>query len=222
METVEFLGQYRLTQSDDCFKLGRDSVLLADFATVRPGWQVCDLGCGAGPLLLLLSQRAPRLTRFGVELDPVAADLARRNLRDNGLTGTVLTGDLRDPDLLPRDTFRLVISNPPYFRAGSGKSGGTARMDETCSVEDLCLAAGRLTRTGGRFAVVYRPERLAELFSAMEQARLTPKRMQLLAYDTKKPPYAVLAEAVKDGGPGLEVLPVRYQEPADGSPSASY
>ena len=222
METVEFLGQYRLTQSDDCFKLGRDSVLLADFATVRPGWQVCDLGCGVGSLLLLLSQRAERLVRFGVELDPEAAELARRNLRDNGLDGTVLTGDLRDPDLLPRDAFQLVISNPPYFRTGSGKSGGPARLDETCSVEDLCLAAGRLTRTGGRFAAVYRPERLAELFAAMQAARLTPKRMQLLAYDEKKPPYAVLAEAVKDGGPGLEVLPVRYQEPAGGEPPVSY
>ena len=211
MESVEYLGTYRLTQSDRCFRLGRDSVLLADFATVRPGWTVCDLGCGVGSLLLLLSQRTEDLTRFGVELDPCAAELARRNLADNGLTGTVLTGDLRDPALLPPDRFHLVISNPPYFRAGSGKSGGTARMDDSCSVDELCQRAGKLTRTGGRFAVVYRPERLAELFAAMASARLEPKRLQLLAYDMTKPPYAVLAEAVKDGGPGLEVLPVRYQ-----------
>ena len=211
MESVEYLGTYRLTQSDRCFKLGRDSVLLAGFATVRPGWAVCDLGCGVGSLLLLLSQLTEALARVGVELDPYAADLARRNLADNGLTGTVLTGDLRDPALLPPDRFHLVISNPPYFRAGSGKSGGTARMDDSCSVEELCQKAGKLIRTGGRFAVVYRPERLAELFAAMEAARLEPKRMQLLAYDTTKPPYAVLVEAVKDGGPGLEVLPVRYQ-----------
>ena len=211
MESVEYLGTYRLTQSDRCFKLGRDSVLLADFATVRPGWTVCDLGCGVGSLLLLLSQRTEDLTRFGAELDPYAADLARRNLADNGLTGTILTGDLRDPALLPPDRFHLVISNPPYFRAGSGKSGGTARMDDSCSVEELCQRAGKLTRTGGRFAVVYRPERLAELFAALQAARLEPKRLQLLAYDMTKPPYAVLVEAVKDGGPGLEVLPVRYQ-----------
>ena len=212
MESVEYLGTYTLRQSDSCFKLGRDSVRLASFATVRPGWTVCDLGCGVGSLLLLLSQRENTLSLTGVELDPTAADLARRNLADNGLAGTIRTGDLREEGLLPPDTFHLVISNPPYFRAGSGKSGGTARMDETCSVADLCRRAGRLTRTGGRFAVVYRPERLAELFSALEGARLTPKRMQLLAYDRTRPPYAVLVEAVKDGGPGLEVLPTAYQE----------
>lgn len=212
METLEYLGTYTLRQSDSCFKLGRDSVLLAAFATVKPRWAVCDLGCGVGSLLLLLRQREAALGLTGVELDPEAADLARRNLADNGLAGTILTGDLRDPDLLPPDRYQLVISNPPYFRAGSGKSGGGARMDETCSVEDLCRRAGRITRTGGRFAVVYRPERLAELFSALEGARLTPKRMQLLAYDRTRPPYAVLVESVKDGGPGLDILPTRCQE----------
>ena len=84
-------------------------------------------------------------------------------------------------------------------------------MDDTCSVEELCQTAGRLVRTGGRFALVYRPERLAELFSALEKARLEPKRMQLLAYDEQKPPYAVLVESVKEGGPGLEILPTHYQ-----------
>lgn len=211
MESQEFLGSYRLTQSDEFFKLGRDSILLARFCTLRPGWQVCDLGCGVGTLLLLLSQREARLERTGVELSPGAAALARRNLADNGLPGQILTGDLREKALLPGDRFHLVLSNPPYFRAGSGKSGGQARMDDTCSVTDLCQAAGRLTRTGGRFALVYRPERLAELFAALQGARLEPKRMQLLAYNETKPPYGVLVEAVKEGGPGLEVLPTHYQ-----------
>lgn len=211
MESVEFLGRYRLTQSDDYFKLGRDSVLLARFATLKPRWRVCDLGCGVGTLLLLLTQREERLTRTGVELSPGAADLARRNLADNGLEGVILTGDFRET---PRagDAFDLVLSNPPYFRAGSGKSGGPARMEENASVQDLCQAAGRLTRTGGRFALVYRPERLAELFAALQGARLEPKRLQLLAYSPEKPPYAVLVESVKDGGPGLDILPTQYQQ----------
>ena len=154
--------------------------------------------------------QAAFLLRAGTR-EELAAALARQNLADNGLAGEILPGDLRDRTLLAGDRFHLVVSNPPYFRAGSGKSGGQARMDDTCSVTDLCQAAGRLARTGGRFALVYRPERLAELFAALAAARLEPKRMQLLAYDRRKPPYAVLVEAVKDGGPGLEVLPVHYQ-----------
>ena len=58
-----------------------------------------------------------------------------------------------------------------------------------------------------------RPGLLAELFAALQAARLEPKRMQLLAYDREKAPDAVLVETVKDGGPGLDILPVQYQEP---------
>lgn len=211
MEQMEYLGRYRLLQSPDCFRLGRDSVLLSRFATVKPGWRVCDLGCGVGSLLLLLSERFPDLERFGVEIDPAACALAQHNLRENNLSGTVLEGDLRQV-ALPPDSFQLVITNPPYFRQGSGYSGGPTRMEEQLSIKELCAAAGRLLRTRGCFAVVFRPERLAELFSAMELARLTPKRMQLLSYDREKPPYAVLVEGRKDGGPGLSVLPSKYQE----------
>lgn len=211
-ETQEFLGKYRLTQSDDCFRLGRDSVLLSRFATLKPNWRVCDLGCGVGTLLLLLSEREERLERVGIEINPTAAELAGRNLRDNALSGNITLGDLRQTDLMPNDSFYLVISNPPYFRKGSGFSGGPARMEESLTVGELCGAAGRLLRTGGRFAVVFRPERLPELFGAMEEARIAPKRIQLLSYHREKPPYAVLAEGVKDGGAGLTWLPNHYQE----------
>ena len=107
MTSVEYLGSYRLTQSDDYFKLGRDSVLLARFATLRKGWSVCDLGCGVGSLLLLLSQREGDLDRVGIELNPGAAALARQNLADNGLAGAILPGDLRDA--IPR-TISMTIS----------------------------------------------------------------------------------------------------------------
>ncbi len=211
-ESLEQLGRFSLRQSDDCFKLGRDSVLLARFASVKRGWRVCDLGCGVGSLLLLLSEREEALLRFGIELDTRAAALARRNLADNGLDGCILTADLREKDLLPPDQFHLVIANPPYFQVGTGFSGGRARMEEQCSVEELCAVAGRLLRTGGRFALVFRPERLAQLFAALAAQRLEPKRMQLLSYHPEKTPYAVLVEAIKEGGVGLSILPTRYQE----------
>lgn len=85
-------------------------------------------------------------------------------------------------------------------------------MDESCSVVELCAVAGRLLRTGGRFSVVFRAERMAELFSAMQQANIEPKRMQLLCYNREKAPYAVLVEGIKEGGAGLSILPTHYQE----------
>ena len=56
MRAPEQLGPYTYRQSDTCFPLGRDTLLLGEFATLRRGGRVCDLGCGAGALPLLLLQ----------------------------------------------------------------------------------------------------------------------------------------------------------------------
>lgn len=201
MEHAEELGGRPYVWDGDCFPLGQDSMALAAFATLRRGWRVCDLGCGAGALMALLLTREGSLSLTGVELSPHAAAFAHRNLPGH----TVLTADLTDRDLLPpASSFDLVISNPPYFRAGSGGDGGPARMEGSCTAEALCASAAALLKNGGRFALIYRSERLTDLLCALRGAGLEPKRLKLLSAPGK-PPYAVLVEAVRGGKPGLQM-----------------
>ena len=208
MRAPERLGPYVYRQSDGCFPLGADSLRLAAFATVRRGDRVCDLGCGAGALLLLLAARESALELSGVELSPEDGALARQNLAENGLTGTIYTGELGYVcKTLPAGGFSLAVSNPPYFAAGRGRPGGTARTEGESTLDGWCAAAGRLLKNGGRFALVYRPERLAELFAALQAHGLEPKRLQLVQHGPDKPPSAALVEAVRQGRPGLAVLP---------------
>lgn len=211
LASVERLGPYTLVIPDGCFPLGEDSLALGEFAPAKPGARVCDLGCGGGTLLLLLARREPTLVLSGVELDPIAAQAARDNLTRNALDGTVLTGDLRDRSLLPNEGFTLVISNPPWFAPCSGSSGGPARSEESCTLDELCFSANRLLKTGGRFCLVHRPERLTDLLCTLRANRLEPKRLQFLAHQSADPPSAVLVEAAKNGGPGLTVLPTRVR-----------
>lgn len=205
----EALDQGTYTLPEGCFPLGRDSLALGDFATVRSGQRVCDLGCGGGLLLLLLARRAENLTLWGVERDPAAAQAARDNLAANGLGGEIVTGDLRTAPW-PAGSCQLVVSNPPYFAPGSGRSGGAARMETGCTLADWCAAAARLTRNGGRFALVHRPERLTDVLCALRSCGLEPKRLRFLQHDLSHPPSAVLVEAVRQGRPGLSVLPVLF------------
>lgn len=202
------MGRHTLIQSDGVFKLGADTLDLGRFVTLRKGWRVCDLCCGSGALGLLLLEREGGLRLTGVELDPAAAELAERNYGGNSVEGSVLCGDLRAPALLPAGAFDLVVSNPPWFPEGAGKSGGPARSEEGCTLIEICAAAGRLVKNGGRFALVHRPERLADLFTALREAGLEPKRLQLVQHRLDTPPSVVLLESVKQGGAGLTVLPV--------------
>lgn len=200
MEYKEQLGPYIYRWDGGCFPLTGDSVALAAFCTVKPRQRVCDLGCGAGALMALLLGREPTLAVSGVEIDPHAAEMARNNL-----SVPITTGDLTDrANLPPAGSRDLAISNPPYFREGSGGDGGEARMEGACTLAALCGAAAYILKNGGRFALVHRPERLCDVLCALRGSGLEPKRMKLLAVPGKAP-YAVLVEAVKQGKPGLAI-----------------
>ena len=72
-----------MEQSEDGFRLGTDSVLLAQFFSVPPRARIADLGSGCGTLGLLLCADLPDCRVTGVELDEKAHRLALLNIRQN-------------------------------------------------------------------------------------------------------------------------------------------
>ncbi len=206
MERLERIGALKLRQDDSLPLLGTDSLLLSRFATVHRRFRVLDLGCGVGVLGILLAARAEELTLDGVELDPQAAALARRNLEENHLRGTIVTGDLRERRVFSQGHYDLIVSNPPYFPTGVGpaasRRSAQARSEGSCTLEELCAAAAPRLKTGGRFALVHRSERLTDLLCALRSQQLEPKRMRLVQARPDKPPKLVLVEAVRQGKPG--------------------
>jgi len=225
MEKTEELwrGGYRYVWDDGLFRPGTDSFLLGAFPRLPHGCRTADLGAGTGLLGLLLLAREPSVWVTGIELLPQACALAEKNAAINGLSAHMACrcGDLR---AMPEaNCFDLVISNPPYFKTGSGcraeeTARRTARSEEACTLQELCAAAARLLTYGGRFAVVYRPERLPELFAAMAGVRLEPKRLRFVQPRPESAPSLLLAEARLGGRPGLQVEAPLLLCRADGSP----
>lgn len=205
MSKLEQLGPYQLEQRPGVFPLGSDTLALGRFATVRKGWRVCDLGTGSGVLLLLLAAREPQLELFGLDQDPAAAALARITCGTTAWRDRSGPGSWSQTPFQP-GSFDLVVSNPPYYAPGSGKDGGPARMERE-ELDALCRAAARLLRNGGRFALSFPTQRMVDLLEAMRRWDLEPKRLKLLSHTPTKPPYALLVEGVRQGKPGLQVLP---------------
>ncbi|MDR0861864.1 MAG: methyltransferase [Oscillospiraceae bacterium] len=194
----------------NAFPLGMDSILLADFANAVGARRAIDLGCGAGIIALLLAWNNAALTVDGVEISPDAADTARENMRRNGLDTrvTVVTADLRDGVSVARGAYDLAVANPPYFAVERGSGGASqARSESSCTLAELCAAAAHALRRGGSFALVHRPERLAELFAELQRAGLEPKRLRLAQRDGTSAPNLALVEARRGGGVGLTIEP---------------
>lgn len=201
-----------LSVPDGHFHLGTDSVACAWFARFPRGSRVADLGCGSGAISLMLLASDPSLTVTGIELQPEAAAAAAENARLNHVSFHPLLGDLREiSTLLPANSMDCVISNPPYFPVGSGKAApgplASARSEETCSLSQLCDAADWLLQWGGRFVLVHRPERLADLIWALKNRQLEPKRIRFVRHRPCSPVSLVLLEARKGGRPGLQYQP---------------
>ena len=150
---------------------------------------------------------------MNVEQNADAVALAQHTFAENGWTVDFSTGDLRDTAALPgAGSMDYCVSNPPYFRSGSGKSADgaarqNAREEAQCTLSDVCAAAARILRWGGGFALVYRPERLTDLLCELRGHGMEPKRLRFVTQAAEGAPTLVLAEAKRGGKPGLQIEP---------------
>jgi len=211
---------------DTLFQPGTDSFLLGAFPKLKQGEKVCDLGAGTGLLGLLLLARQPAAHVTNVELQSAACCLAQRTAALNGLESSVtcVEGDLRDASLFAAGSFDLVICNPPYFAADTGAQAVSdarraARSEVTCTLEDICCAAQRLLRWGGRLALVFRTERMAELMELCRRHGLEPKRLRLVQHTAQSAPSLLLLECRRGGKTGLAVEAPLIMTNEDGSPT---
>jgi tRNA1Val (adenine37-N6)-methyltransferase len=215
-ETVDDLwGGGRVIQARQGYRFSLDAVLLASFAGVRAGDMVADLGAGCGVVSILLARREPACRIVALEIQPAMCDRARRSVLLNGLQQrvTVVEGDVRRASaLLGAGRFDLLVSNPPYWPAGSGKLPrapelALARHELALTLGDLLAQAALLLRPGGRLALVHRAARLPEIVRLAHALGLSLARVRMVAPRPGAPPNLVLVEA-KRGPAATEELPL--------------
>ncbi len=198
---------YMLIQNPEQFCFGIDAVLLAWFAKVKPGEKVLDMGTGTGIVPILLKARYPQGRYTGLEIQADSAEMARRSVAYNQLEDdiTITTGDIREAaSIFGGASFEVVTTNPPYMIGNHGLTGENmaktiARHETLCSLEDVVQQASRLLNEHGRFYMVHRPFRLAEIFHVMIRHKIEPKRMKLVHPYIDKEPNLVLIEGSKGG-----------------------
>jgi tRNA1Val (adenine37-N6)-methyltransferase len=201
-----------ILQARDGYRYSLDPLLLCAFATVPANARVADLGTGSGVMPLLLARQGKGREFVGIELQPELAARATASVRLNGLEARVriVCADLRALPAELAGGFDVVLTNPPYRRAASGRMApgaerAAARFELAGGLADFLGAAALLLRPGGRCGVIHLAERLAELLEELRACRLEPKRLRLVHSRVGKAAKLVLVEGRKDARPGLTV-----------------
>jgi tRNA1Val (adenine37-N6)-methyltransferase len=223
-----------LVQPERGFRFSVDALLLADFTDLRGVDRVADLGCGCGVVglaLLLRGMREPLpdgalprapLRVVGLDNNPEMVACANENAARLGLGAhcRALPVDVAavrgHPELAP-ESVDLVVCNPPYREPGTGRrcpdpGRDAARFTAGAATADFTRAAAYLLGNRRRACFIGLAERLDALLADLAAARLMPKRLRLVHPRAGAPARLVLAEAMKNGGPGLTVEPPLFLE----------
>ena len=198
---------YGIIQNPEKFCFGMDAVLLSGFAKAKCGERCLDLGCGNGIIPILMEAKTEGEHFTGLEIQPYSADMARRSVQLNHLEEKIdiREGDIKDAsNIFGASSFHVITTNPPYMTAQHGltnqdEAKTIARHEVLCSLEDVIRESAKLLLPGGRFYMVHRPFRLAEIISLMVDYKIEPKRMRLVYPYVDREPNMVLIEGLRGG-----------------------
>ena len=217
-------GGYFIIQDPKRFCFGIDAVCLSNFAVVKKGERVLDLGTGTGIIPILLCAKTDGLHFTGLEIQPESADMARRSVAMNNLSERIRIddGDLNEAVAqYGAAVFDVVTVNPPYMNSGGGVQNETsakaiARHEVKCTLADVVGVSARLLKTGGRLYMVHRPHRMVDVICSLRDAKLEPKSIQLVQSTPAHAPSLLMIEAIDHGNPMVKIFPTQIlQEPVE-------
>ncbi len=225
--SLEELGNgYKVCVSRE-HRFGTDAFLLADFAAPRRKDKVCDLCSGNGIVALLMARNFHPAAVYAVELQKKAYIQLERSkeasLADGADAGGIIPVLADVKDWRCGEPLDLITCNPPYKIDNTGfknadSAVSIARHEIMCTIYDVCAAAKRSLRYGGRLCVCNRPERLADVICAMRENKIEPKRLRPVQKDRDSDPWLILVEGRLGGSKYLKMEKPLYIKGKNGEP----
>ena len=218
-----FDGKLKLLQPLNGPRVNLDTILLSSWVKIRShDSRVIEGGCASGAISLILAMKFGfRIHVTGLEIQSELAELAQRNAYMNGIANaSFINGDLRDTGIFPRESFDVLVINPPYEslrrgRLSSNSSRSSARLELSCTINDVGEFAFRVLKSNGRMFSVFSSERLDAFMNSMTSHRIIPKRIRFVYPKLNYNSGIFLSECVKNAGEGLNILPPLIVRNAD-------
>jgi putative endonuclease len=183
-----YSDELKIIQRSDAFSFSLDTLLLADQAVhfLKKRARAVDLCAGNCAASLYAAYRSS--AHFdAVEIQDDIVSQARRSVEANHYENRikVWAGDAKKAtDFLAKDSYDLVMVNPPYFKAPAGhvvnpdEAKAIARHELLINLDQVVATASQLLKWHGKLVIVHRPERLGDLIVACHKHDLAVKQIQ--------------------------------------------
>ena len=192
-----------IIQNNSGYRYSIEPLLLVDFAILRPGQEVLDIGTGCGVIPLLMINREPELKITGVDIQDSAVGIAKKNTSKNKKQIKFLNGDFLDKDLtFSTEQFDLIISNPPFRKINSGRMNldegkAIARHELKLNLQGMLEKAKPFLKKGGHIILTYPSIRLQETLRELENKKLFPSRIRFIHGNKNAEAKIFLIDAIK-------------------------
>lgn len=159
--------QFTIYQDRTSMKVGTDGVLLGAWTEIADARNLLDIGAGTGLISLMLAQRSPQLRITGVELEEHAYKQALENITISPWADRIqlINDDIRNFATTTDSRFDLIVSNPPYHRAGVKSPDNNrqlARHADSLPFCDLLECIYHLLSSTGHFCVILPVEAISD------------------------------------------------------------
>ena len=220
-ERLDDLGikNLKIIQNKDFFCFGIDSVILANYAkNLKQKSYVLDLGTGTGIIPTILCGKTNLNKIIGVEIQEEVCKMANKSIQYNNLQERfeiISDSILNLNNYFEKNTFDVVITNPPYKKKDTGiinitESKTLARHEITATLEDFIKIAKDMLKDKGEFYMVQRTERLVDICFYMRKYKIEPKEIRFVCSKPGQSPKLVLIKGKKNENAFSKIMPNLY------------
>ena len=204
----------KIYQNDDYFSFSLDSVILANFCSIRQRDKcLLDLCSGNGIVPFIVSLRT-KCHIDAVEIQKKLFDLAISSCEYNNLTDQISFFNLDIKEFVSKkncEKYDLITCNPPFFKYSDDSyinlsyEKTVARHEVLINLEEIVKISSSLLKSGGNLAMVHRTDRLLDVLSSFKKYNIEPKRLIFVYNKLSKGSILFFIEGQKNGNGGLKI-----------------
>ncbi len=209
-------------QPAEGFRINIDTLILYDFTLRYIKGGILEIGSAAGILSILLSKYSKSLNVTGVEVNKELFRLSLNNLELHHCKDTVefINADINEyKNLFKPQTFDFIVTNPPFYKCGTGRISpkhgvDIAHHDRLLTLENLFSAGRYLLKPNGCLIMIFPSFRIGEIFP---NARgFAVEVLRFIHRTSSKSSDIFLMLAKKGGGRQLNIIPPLIVHEGDG------